>query len=251
MSGRLVSGDLVRINGFSTEVENKYGTIVGYADENPIVQLVDVVSKEYPYTTLIVPEKCILTKDKMSRDSADWHFFEIEEGFNATVQFADLTCQLQVQFSRKVHQNLMTTLQQSTGVIGAPDSTLITTIKDNSNGHHSVCNEESTGHYIFEFLVDLRSYPQAGRKALPWSKIKFEIMYPEWVVSEEQEWFNPKNWNGKVDIEVCYIDKKAHKDERAFYTLTSSQKLDEALNMMGVVEDWQKMYKRAQEMMAE
>jgi len=251
MGKRLVSDTLVRINGLFPEVENKYGIIVGYADENPIVQLVDAVSNEYPFTTLVVPEKCIFTKDKMDRNSADWHMFETEEEFDSSVRCAGFSYQLQVQFSRKIHRNLMSLLWQTTGVFGAPDTTLITTIRDNSNGHYRVCDTEDTGHYIFELMVDLRSYPAEGRHTPPWSTIKFEIMYPEWVIWEEDEWFNPENWQGNVNIKVGFHDKQTQEDEQTFCGLTSSQNLDKDMNMQGVVANWQKMYMRAQEMMRE
>jgi hypothetical protein len=67
MSDRLSKGTRIRICGFYKELENYRGVVVGYADDNPIVQIETFVSKEYPYTVLIVPARYICVETESAQ----------------------------------------------------------------------------------------------------------------------------------------------------------------------------------------
>jgi len=63
MSEKLQHGTFIKIRGFWQELEDKQGIIVGYVDNNPIVQFDKLVSEKYPYTVLIVPAEFVYRND--------------------------------------------------------------------------------------------------------------------------------------------------------------------------------------------
>ena len=223
----------MRINGHCQCTEGRFATVAGYAGDDLIVRLTDgKISQERPYTTLVVPSECCITQKNMPIDSEEWELFQTEDTFVFATEFNGLNCQLQAHFSRKLYQNFMTALRDLNSVIQAPESVSI----DMANGGMG-------GDYMFfELTIDLTSYPATEYDTLPWSCVKFNVRYPAWIDIEEDEWDNNEHWKVTATIIVSYFTGETERFDRNADKLVSKMKIDQTLNMYGLVEKWQELH---------
>jgi len=220
MSERLSNGTLVRVFGLYPELENAYGFVVGYCEDNPIVQLPDDVSGQYPYTTLVVPKQHILTKEMTHERPTLENAFEAADIFEFSIEFSNLATEWRTRFCRKIYRELIDTMRLFANTeLPPPEDVTIFPIGNYNTGNHPVFkNGSPLPSYFFEMHIVWHEATEAGM--FPDTRFKFSVLYEVPDNTDREKWFSAKTWqcNGRVEVRCAEPKEDNSKFSAASYS---------------------------------
>jgi len=229
MSERKADGTFVRIAGLYPELEGKYGHIVGYAEGNPIVQMYDYVSDQYPYSTLIVPEHCLAN---ISYGEEPHNEDLIAEILDFAIEDSNAANEWRTQFCRKLYHKLFDTMRRVSNTVDVPVFATLVTNDDLPADHYHVGTIFKKQHF-FSLKVVWNGYldEEHGKSDV---EFLFDVTFSDPVVDEQNEGIFVSKWNGTGRAKVAWRDPNMP----AAQHMGASRDLSEDLNLDELVSAW-------------
>jgi len=231
-SERLANSTLVRITGLTPELENTCGHIIGYADEDPIIQLPSLISKKYSYTALVVPKDCFI---KVEYDTAEYMLDSALEEFNLLSRWV-------IRFCRKLYWNLIDALQQRIGAPPVPSNVML------------LLDDQREDSYRFSFHIHIEWHDDAGEDGpSSTTEFTFDIIYHDEYDKGDDDsesfWFKESCWHGTAHVEIsCFSGmERPSRVMKEAGNCKFSQKLTSSFNMEKLISTWSKELSKIQQ----
>jgi hypothetical protein len=246
VSEQLENGTFVLIKEFESELKNVPGTVVGYIDNAPLVQLARPVSDKYPYTTLIIPERCLITMRK--RESA--REYDFEELLHSAIMYSNLHARWRTALCHKLYQNLMGEMMcLMDGQTPPPYDIEVVPFVDCIDHIMPAISDVSVERHYFELKISwqgVSDYKRYSCKQFPDTEFNFKIVCNELWQANEGTWLDTADWHGICEVSVSRIDEnltaqKPRKSRNVFHNLSFTYTLDKGLDLQELVSNWDKL----------